>query len=747
MRAAKIFSFWSVALSALLLFLYVFRSSVEGQNAAPPQTYRADQMYEEGEYAKAIRLYEAALARHPVFTRRFPQLQFKMAFCQYQLKRYPEALATFGKLENSLPLLADYTRFFAIKSQLAIGDSSRGILQLQAFKHRFPDSPVLPLVDSLEYAIYFHRSRWDSAASALRRMISSGLFDRSELYFRLFEMVVKNGTEKKIRSLGFKILRLFPTLSQSREVFQTLQDRFGGKLPISGFRTMFAYLAQSGRFSAAGKLLTKFVEKNGPSELSDWLEIKLEYARGNYQKTLQKCLSRRQRFHTRKYLINIDLHIARCYLKLGKVEQSIKAYSRFQKRYPRAKISDEVLWKIAWLYEEKDQTSRARRIYTRLLNQYPRSQFAPEAQFRIGLSFYRAGDYLGARNLWMNFMEMDADSSRKARYQYWIAKTFLQRKEYATYLNILERLGANPFDGYYNLKAHLLVRDGEAANTQADSILWEMHHQAVSYLPTYITEYRRFILVQEILGRKFARGELAQQSHKGNDDDWQSRFALAELQERLRNYGQAFRIFRSIFDKHFIDRNWNEWIFLFKKLYPLYFDSLVVENARAQKLPPSFLWAIIKKESAFEPKIVSYANAYGLMQIIPKTARQISRRLALRFNSVEQLYQADFNIRLGAWYISDLLKKYEGNMYYALAAYNAGPHRVDRWRKIYVTEDDDLFMENIEFEQTRIYVRTVMRYYWTYYLLLHPQQVPENILAFPQRLSSGRGFLRNEVVN
>jgi len=747
MRAAKIFSFWSVAFSALLIFLYVFWTSIAGQNSHLPESYRADQLFQEGEYAEAMRLYEAALARHPVFTGRFPQLQFKMAFCQYQIKRFPEARAAFSKLKNSLPLLADYAQFFAIKAELAMGDSTTGIRQLSRFKRRFPDSPVLPFVDSLEYGIYFHHSRWDSAASALRRMIASGLFDRSELFYRLFKMEVKSKADQKIRSLGFKILRLYPTLSQSQEVFRTLQKKIGDDLSASGFRKMFTFLEQSGRFSAAGKFLTEFVKKNGPSELSDWLAIQLEYARGNYAKALEECLSRRKRFTSRKYLMNIDLHIARCYLKLGNVEQSIKAYSRFQKRYPRAKIADEVLWKIAWLYEEKEETAQARRVYTRLLNQYPRSQFAPEARFRIGLSFYRAGDYLDARNLWANFMEMEPDSSRKSRYQYWIAKTFLQKKEYGAYLNILEKLGANPFDGYYNLKAHLLVRDGETSNTRADSILWEMHHQTVSYLPGYLPEYRRFILVREILGRKFARSELANRNRERNDDDWKSQFALAELQERLRNYGQAFRIFRSIFDAHFIDRNWDEWVFLFKRLYPLYFDSLVVRNAQTRKIPPSFLWAIIKKESAFEPKIVSYANAYGLMQIIPKTARQISRRLALRLDSVEDLYRADFNIKLGAWYIADLLKKYEGNMYYALAAYNAGPHRVDRWRRIYTTEDDDLFMENIEFQQTRVYVRTVMRYYWTYYLLLHPQQVPENILAFPQHLSSQNGNPRDDVVN
>ncbi len=71
----------------------------------------------------------------------------------------------------------------------------------------------------------------------------------------------------------------------------------------------------------------------------------------------------------------------------------------------------------------------------------------------------------------------------------------------------------------------------------------------------------------------------------------------------------------------------------------------------------------------------------------------------------------------------------------ALAGYNAGPHRVDRWKKIYETTDDDLFMENLEFEQTRGYVRTCLKYFWIYYAITRPGEIPPEIINYPVKLT------------
>jgi soluble lytic murein transglycosylase len=86
-------------------------------------------------------------------------------------------------------------------------------------------------------------------------------------------------------------------------------------------------------------------------------------------------------------------------------------------------------------------------------------------------------------------------------------------------------------------------------------------------------------------------------------------------------------------------------------------------------------------------------------------------------SSNQMLFDAEININLGTFYFRKLLNQFDNRIEYALAAYNAGPHRVSRWQNITPDDELDLFVENIEFSQTRNYVRKVMRNYWIYTFL------------------------------
>ena len=89
--------------------------------------------------------------------------------------------------------------------------------------------------------------------------------------------------------------------------------------------------------------------------------------------------------------------------------------------------------------------------------------------------------------------------------------------------------------------------------------------------------------------------------------------------------------------------------------------------------------ALIRQESAFNPKAVSVANAHGLMQLLPSTARRMARGMNLPRPSTEGLHEPEVNIRLGMRYFSDLMKQFDGQTEKVLASYNAGEHRVESW--------------------------------------------------------------------
>ena len=131
-----------------------------------------------------------------------------------------------------------------------------------------------------------------------------------------------------------------------------------------------------------------------------------------------------------------------------------------------------------------------------------------------------------------------------------------------------------------------------------------------------------------------------------------------------------------------------------------------------QRIPPEMALAIARRESEFYPKVESPVGALGMMQVMPKTAREVAKRLGLRYSSERMLSDWHYNARIGIAYLEELSERYEGNPILIAAAYNAGPSRADRWIELLGDPRNpkvDLvnWVENIPFEETRNYVMRV----------------------------------------
>ena len=122
-------------------------------------------------------------------------------------------------------------------------------------------------------------------------------------------------------------------------------------------------------------------------------------------------------------------------------------------------------------------------------------------------------------------------------------------------------------------------------------------------------------------------------------------------------------------------------------------ERAVTRAARQHHLHPALLFAVMKAESSFNPIVVSKAGAVGLMQLIPETAMR---------HGVQNLYDTNENVAGGARHLRYLLDRFHGNMRLALAAYNAGERKVDRYRQI------------PPYKETRDYVQKVLGYYRDY---------------------------------
>ena len=156
-----------------------------------------------------------------------------------------------------------------------------------------------------------------------------------------------------------------------------------------------------------------------------------------------------------------------------------------------------------------------------------------------------------------------------------------------------------------------------------------------------------------------------------------------------------------------------------KLVYPFAFRQEARASSARFGVDVLVVEAIMREESRFRVEDVSGAGAVGLMQLMPATARWVAEQANMAGDSADRTDEPAVNIALGTWYIRHLLDRFDGNIVFAVAAYNAGPGNVDKWVQGYddKTGDVDRFIEYIPFEETRGYVKRVLRSYAAYRML------------------------------
>jgi soluble lytic murein transglycosylase len=169
-----------------------------------------------------------------------------------------------------------------------------------------------------------------------------------------------------------------------------------------------------------------------------------------------------------------------------------------------------------------------------------------------------------------------------------------------------------------------------------------------------------------------------------------------------------------------------------EKRFPLAHKQMVIDNAKRQQINPAWAFAIIRQESAFTPDARSRAGALGLMQLLPRTARQLARKLRMRFHR-HDLLNAHTNVELGIRYLRRMSDRFKDNKVLATAAYNAGGQRVTQWLPKQGLVPADLWVESVPFRETRNYLKRVLTYTVIYEERLGQRPVPllERMLPIP----------------
>jgi soluble lytic murein transglycosylase len=186
-------------------------------------------------------------------------------------------------------------------------------------------------------------------------------------------------------------------------------------------------------------------------------------------------------------------------------------------------------------------------------------------------------------------------------------------------------------------------------------------------------------------------------------------FTLAKLTDRRGEPDRAMRFIKGIFPGYLsvpIEGAPKEF---WRLVYPLPYREDVERFARSQNLDPYLVAGLIRQESEFNPRALSRTKAQGLMQVMPATGREISRKLGIKGFTLAMLYKPEISLQMGTYHFRKWLDAEDGQVEVTLSAYNAGKTRADRWQKYGPFREPAEFVEIIPFLETRDYVQAVMR--------------------------------------
>ncbi len=356
---------------------------------------------------------------------------------------------------------------------------------------------------------------------------------------------------------------------------------------------------------------------------------------------------------------------------------------------------------MADLAHDRRHLSSMHRWLERTARRFPRSEYGGLAIMRLGFASFLAGDYRTAASRFRAYRARHARGSWSSASIYWEARARLASGDSSAADALFGRVAATDPAGYYGLRAADRLGNGSLYGVEPDTLPpppddWTSRADLL---------VARMGLLRELGWRTRAEVELDARRETLVTDDV-DRLALAHRLERSGWAGPAIGMAWSAFAAR--GGKWDES--LLKAIFPLPYRDTIVAAARQVQVDPALLAAVVRQESAFDPEVVSSAGAIGLTQLMPATARRVARRSGLPVPDSADLYDPGVNIEIGARYLSELLQRYEGSRLAALVAYNAGPTRWSRWRRLPEhASDAELFVEAIPFAETRRYVKAVLR--------------------------------------
>jgi soluble lytic murein transglycosylase len=631
-------------------------------------------------------------------------------------KRYSEAEANLRLARQAGGELADYADFLGAKANHDVGNEATAEGLLHGFADRYPDSIFDVQAPELEANVLLGLSDAAGAQRVLAEAAGTTAANRTGFQLAEGQVAYALGRQQEAER-DFKRLLLGHPLSSEAPVARARLTAMGveSTLTAAELRGLGDAYYNAGRYEEASeqyRALTRLSgldaeTRNGFAVAEAACEWKLKRLTTAQAEALADTPD--ENGARRLYLL---MELAR---SRNDVEGQQTMVARLESSFPRSPWLAEALFSSGNMYMLRRDYAAAVNYYSYLAAHFPEGKNAAAAHWRAGWLSYRQGLYDDAARLFDEQIRLYPNASETVSALYWRGRLYEMEdhnpaRAVANYRTIVR---AYQHFFYAQMAGQRLAALG---NTQpvTQPQLDRFQAPPIPVLQESFPAESPHLAKARLLANAGLNDYIAQEiAADPNSSSWS---ALAEAQIYA-SYGEVFRAMRAL--KRGLPYATSAsirsiplvyWRILFPEPW---WDTITAESAK-NNLDPYMVASLIRQESEFDPAVVSYANAYGLMQLLPSVGKAMAREEGLGHFETFQLLDPATNIRLGTRYLRKMLDKFGGVQEYALAAYNAGDERVTDWQAAGPYHGLDEFVESIPFTQTREYVEAILRNEETY---------------------------------
>lgn len=363
-----------------------------------------------------------------------------------------------------------------------------------------------------------------------------------------------------------------------------------------------------------------------------------------------------------------------------------------------------------------DDFKSVKSIGNELMEKHAGTASARTAALRVGLLAYRQQDYAKAASVFERLVATPSTETLELQARYWLWRA-LQKSGSERAKTEGEELALRYPFSYYGLRARIegaggtldWLKENPKQDSKLDKVtakIWVTQEEKMGY--------DRSLILASSGWFDEAQSELSLLPTPITPDQ---KAIMARIWGAAKNYLAASQLANQAWDVKFELRRPD----LMDVVWPSEYKGMFETYAKARGLDPVLTRSLTKQESGYNKRAVSTSNALGLMQMIPPTAREIADDLKMgKLSLPEDMFEPDRNIRMGTHYVAKMMNQFKGHVPLALAAYNAGPTRVDRWLKArsslqglestrVSTPESELWIDEFPFAETSFYVKAILR--------------------------------------